>query len=64
MGIFAAKTCNSFDIKYYEKLQAAYKLLGKTEVSMTKSCEHITYIHDLHTISNSDQFQHYLSATA
>ncbi|PIK37174.1 putative coiled-coil domain-containing protein, partial [Apostichopus japonicus] len=29
-----AKTCTNFDIIHYDKLQAAYKLLGKTETAM------------------------------
>ena len=28
-----AKTCNNFDIEYYEKVQTAYQLLGKTQVN-------------------------------
>ena len=27
-----AKTCSNFDIEYYEKVQTAYQLLGKTQV--------------------------------
>ena len=30
-----AKTCNNFDIEYYEKVQTAYQLLGKTQVHFT-----------------------------
>ncbi|XP_072179287.1 syndetin-like [Diadema setosum] len=37
-----AKTCNSFDIRHYEKLQAAYRLLGKTHIAMDQLHMHFT----------------------
>lgn len=37
-----AKTCTDFDIKHYEKLQAAYRLLGKTETAMDQLHMHFT----------------------
>ncbi|PIK49551.1 putative coiled-coil domain-containing protein [Apostichopus japonicus] len=37
-----AKTCTNFDIIHYDKLQAAYKLLGKTETAMNQLHMHFT----------------------
>ena len=32
LDVALSKTCGNFDEKHYEKVQAAYKLLGKTQV--------------------------------
>ena len=32
LDVALSKTCNGFDEKHYEKVQTAYKLLGKTQV--------------------------------
>eukprot|EP00057_Strongylocentrotus_purpuratus_P008783 XP_011663257.1 PREDICTED: coiled-coil domain-containing protein 132 [Strongylocentrotus purpuratus] len=37
-----AKTCSNFDIKNYEKLQMAYRLLGKTQTAMDQLHMHFT----------------------
>ena len=36
LDVALSKTCNSFDEKHYEKVQTAYRLLGKTQVSLTE----------------------------
>ncbi|XP_071949997.1 syndetin-like [Antedon mediterranea] len=37
-----AKTCNSFDIGHYQKVQRAYRLLGKTQTAMDQLHMHFT----------------------
>lgn len=32
LDVALSKTCNNFDTKHYEKVQTAYRLLGKTQV--------------------------------
>ena len=34
LDVALSKTCNGFDEKHYEKVQVAYRLLGKTQVSL------------------------------
>ena len=34
LDVALSKTCNGFDEKHYEKVQIAYRLLGKTQVSL------------------------------
>lgn len=33
LDVALSKTCNNFDVGHYEKVQTAYRLLGKTQVS-------------------------------
>lgn len=32
LDVALSKTCSGFDVNHYEKVQNAYKLLGKTQV--------------------------------
>jgi len=34
MDVALSKTCGNFDDSYYSRIQAAYRLLGKTQVGL------------------------------
>ena len=36
MDVALSKTCGSFDDSYYSRVQTAYRLLGKTQVSLVR----------------------------
>lgn len=42
LDVALSKTCNNFDVGHYEKVQTAYRLLGKTQVAMDQLHMHYT----------------------
>ncbi|XP_014777198.1 syndetin [Octopus bimaculoides] len=42
LDVALSKTCNSFDVAHYSKVQTAYRLLGKTQVAMDQLHMHYT----------------------
>ncbi|CAH1787995.1 unnamed protein product [Owenia fusiformis] len=42
LDVALSKTCGNFDMKYYDKVQTAYRLLGKTQTAMDQLHMHFT----------------------